>query len=404
MDKIKVLQAHNYYLLPGGEDTVFESEVALLRDHGHEVVTYIDNNRRINAIRPAVLAINTIYSRDSYGKMLDLIIHKKPKIVHLHNTFPLISPAAYFACQKAGVPVIQSLHNPRFICPAASFYREGKNCIDCLGKTPPYPGVYYGCYHHSRIQTGVIAAMLTVHRLLGTWTKKVNKYVVFSKFYRDLFIRSGLPDDKIVYKPHFFVPTIPFQAKHSYGKYALFIGRLDPEKGVHVLLDAWRKSDIPLKIRGAGQMEPEVRQFIAQKHSGNIELVGRLSTEALDRLIEQARFLIWPTISYYETFGLVAIESFALGVPVIASRIGVNAEIVQDGVNGLHFTAGDAEDLARKVQWAWEHPREMAEMGMNARREYETKYTPDENYKILMRIYDQAIEKNAGGPKNRLSA
>ncbi len=392
MRKLKVLQVHNYYSQPGGEDTVFESEVALLRDHGHEVITYIENNDRISKIPPVSLSVQTIYSGDSYRRILDLITSEKPDVAHFHNTFPLISPAAYYACRRAGVPVIQSLHNPRLICPAASFYRKGKNCVECLGKTPPYPSILYGCYHNSRMQTGVIAAMLTLHRLLGTWKEMVDMYVVATRFYADLFIRAGLPESKIMIKPHYVEPAIPFNANRPMGDYALFIGRLDPEKGVKVLLNAWRKVNIPLKIRGSGQLENDVRQFIHKSHSENIELIDRLSKNSLNRLIDKARFLVWPTESYYETFGFVAVESFSLGIPVISSRIGVNEEIVKDGKTGLHFNVGDADDLADKMQWAWENPAAMAEMGKNARSEYEAKYSADKNYGMLMDIYQRVID------------
>jgi glycosyltransferase involved in cell wall biosynthesis len=396
MSKLRILQLHNYYLQPGGEDTAFEADVALLRDHDHEVVTYIENSHRVRSIPPALLAGQTVYSRESYRRILNVIDSEKPDIAHFHNTFPLISPAGYYACRRAGVPIIQSLHNPRLICPASSFYRNGKNCIECLGKTPPYPGVIYGCYHNSRTETGVIAAMLTVHRLLGTWEKLVDKYLVATKFYHDLFIRAGLPEGKIVIKPHFVEPAIPYNNNRAVGDYALFIGRLDPEKGIRVLLEAWKKVKLPLKIRGTGQMEAEVRKFIDQNPSGNIELIGRLSKDSLAHLIERARFLVWPTESYYETFGFVAVESFSLGVPVIGSRIGVNAEMINDGVTGLNFAVGDADDLADKMQWAWAHPNEMAAMGRNARREYEAKYTADRSYEMLMDIYERTIELKQG--------
>ncbi len=391
MSKIKVLQVHDYYQQPGGEDVVFESEVALLRKHGHEVIAYMENNGRAGLINPASLAIQTVYSRDAYKKILDVIVKERPGVAHFHNTFPLISPSAYYACRKAGVPVVQSLHNPRLACPAASFFRNGKNCTDCLGKALPYPGILYSCYRHSKTQTGVVAAMLGFHRLLGTWNKMVDVYIVASDFYGDLFARAGLPKDKIVYKPHFVGLPIAYEERREPGKYALFIGRLDPEKGVRTLLDAWRQCAVPLKIRGSGQLEGEVRKFIEQNPEGNIELVGRLSKGELNQLIAGARFLVWPTESYYETFGFVAVESFALGVPVIGSRIGVNAEIVEDGVTGLHFAAGDSVDLAGKVKWAWEHPGEMTQMGRNARREYEAKYTADRNYGMLTGIYQRVI-------------
>jgi glycosyltransferase involved in cell wall biosynthesis len=396
MSKLKILQLHNYYLQSGGEDTAFEADVALLRDHGHEVVTYTEQNERISTVPPAIFAAQTIYSRESYRRILNMITSEKPDIAHFHNTFPVISPSAYYACRKAGIPVIQSLHNPRLICPAASFYRNGKNCIDCLGKTPPYPGVVHGCYHNSRTQTGVIATMLTVHRLIGTWEKMVDKYLVATKFYYDLFIRAGLPEGKIEIKPHFVEPTIPYNINRPLGGYALFIGRLDPEKGIGVLLEAWKKTNIPMKIRGSGQMESEVRQFIDENPSGNIELIGRLPKDSLGHLMDQARFLVWPTQSYYETFGFVAVESFAIGLPVIGSRIGVNAEMISEGITGLNFTVGDPDDLADKMRWAWDHPNEMAEMGRNGRREYETKYTASINYKMLIEIYERTIEGNQG--------
>ena len=391
---LKTLLAHNYYQQSGGEDTVFAAEASLLRQKGHTVIEYIDDNHRIPGMKKLDVAIQTVWSQDSYRKISELIAMEKPDLAHFHNTFPLISPSAYYACRRAGVPVVQSLHNPRLICPAASFYRDGKNCTDCLGKTPPYPGIFHGCYRQSKAQTSVVAAMLSIHRILGTWSKMVDQYIVASRFYYDMFIRAGLPEEKIVYKPHFVEPLIAFNADRKPGNYALFVGRLDPEKGVRTLLKAWEKVRIPLKIRGSGQMENEVRQFIDQNPAGNIELIGRLSKNDLSHLIAGARFLVWPTESYYETFGFVAVESFALGVPVIGSRIGVNAEIVKDGVTGMQFTAGDPDDLAAKVQWAWEHPKEMAEMGRNARREYEAKYTADKNYDMLMNIYQRAIEVN----------
>ena len=340
MAKVRVLQVHNYYIQPGGEDTVFESDVLLLRAHGHEVITFTENNERITEIGSASLAIKTIYSQEFYHRILDVIRRERPDVTHFHNTFPLISPSAYYACHEAGVPIIQSLHNPRLICPAASFYRDGKNCTDCLGKTPPYPGIVHSCYHHSKAQTSIVAAMLSIHRLWGTWNKMVDQYIVSSRFYNEMFIRAGLPEEKIVYKPHFVVPVIAFKQERQPGSYALFVGRLDPEKGVRTLLEAWKKIGIPLKIRGSGQLENEVRQFIDHSPEGNIELIGMLSKTELSNLITGARFLVWPTESYYETFGFVAVESFALGVPVIGSRIGVNAEIVEDGITGLHFAPG----------------------------------------------------------------
>jgi glycosyltransferase involved in cell wall biosynthesis len=394
MSKIKILHAHNYYLQPGGEDTAFSSEVSLLRSKGHKVLEYIDHNKRIETMNPAIFALQTLWSWDSYRKLADILLRELPDVVHFHNTFPLISPSAYYACHQKGIPVIQSLDNPRLLCPSANFYRKNRLCQDCLGKTPPWPSIIHGCYHKSSLQTMVVASMLSLHRVLKTWESEVNLYLVATNFYKQIFVEGGLPAKNIAVKPHFIYPDPLPRPNADQGRYALFVGRLDPEKGVRTMLDAWKElSDIPLKIRGSGQMENETLQFINENGlSKAIEVVGRLSKDELTQLIKSSRFLVWPSEGYYETFGYVAVESFSCEVPVIASGTGVMAEIVTDGITGLHFNPGDPEDLMMKVRWAWEHPVELAEMGRNARREYEEKFTADKNYDMLMEIYQRAIQ------------
>jgi len=395
MEKIKVLHAHNYYLQPGGEDTAFSAEIELLRSYGHEVVEYIEHNERVEAMSRASLALQTIWSWESRNKLAAVLSQEKPEVAHFHNTFPLISPSAYYACREAGIPVMQSLDNPRLICPAATFYREGRLCEDCLGKTPPLPGVVHRCYHNSRAQTAVIASMLTFHRWIKTWQDQVDLYLVATEFYQQKFIQGGLPAGKIAIKPHFIFPDPGVRPSDQRGQYALFIGRLDPEKGVRTMLEAWRQlPGIRLKIRGGGQLEAETRTFIQEHRLDNIEILGRLSKSELTDLIKGAKFLVWPSEGYYETFGYVAVESFSCGVPVIASGIGVMQEIVTDKLTGLHFQPGNASHLADRVKWAWEHPAEMADMGRNARREYESKYTAEKNYEMLINIYGRAIELN----------
>ncbi|MCL4530650.1 MAG: glycosyltransferase family 4 protein [Chloroflexi bacterium] len=394
VDRIKVLHAHNYYLQPGGEDTAFNAEVNLLRHHGHEVVEYVENNRNIASRNRADIALQSIWSWDTYRKMKTVLRQERPQIAHFHNTFPLISPSAYYACHEEKIPVIQSLDNPRLLCPSANFYREGHLCQDCLGKTPPWPGVIHRCYHQSPLQTAVVASMLSLHRWLKTWQSKIDVYLVATEFYRRKFVEGGLPAHKVVVKPHFIYPDSGMLTERQPGNYALFIGRLDPEKGVRTMLEAWKSlRHIPLILRGDGQLKKEANEFIHSNQLPSVELIQRLSREELTALIQRARFLIWPSNGYYETFGYVALECFANGVPVIASDIGVMNEIVTDGRTGLHFAPGDPADLAQKVYWAWEHPNEMAEIEKNARREYETKYTADRNYELLMNIYRRAIER-----------
>jgi glycosyltransferase involved in cell wall biosynthesis len=263
--------------------------------------------------------------------------------------------------------------------------RDGKVCEDCVERAVPWPSVQHACYRGSRIQSAAVSWMVASHRWLGTWQTKVSKYIVSSKFYGRKFREGGIPAESITVKPH-FVDQDPGPSK-SIGNYALFVGRLAPEKGILTLLSAWRDLPlVPLRVRGEGPLEREVQQAVEASHGG-MKALPRVSRERLLALIKGARFLVWPSEGYYETFGLVAIEAFACAVPVVASRSGVMEEIVADGRTGLHFNPGDPADLAAKIAWAWGHPDEMHEMGKAARREYETKYTAERNYTLLMEIY-----------------
>lgn len=393
---MKILLVHNSYQQNGGEDEVFANERELLRSAGHEVVQYLRSNDEINDYglwNKATLGLRTIWAWDSARELKELLKREQPNLVHFHNTFPLISPSAYLSCEEAGIPVVQSLHNPRLICPAATLYRDGQVCEDCLGKSLPWPGILHACYRSSRIQTGIVASMLMVHRYLNTWDKQVCTYIVFTDFYRRKFIAAGLPQNKIAIKPHFVAPD-PGQTE-GIQDYALFIGRLAAEKGVMTLLKAWQRlKGIPLKIRGDGPLKVQVLERVRDS-SYCIDLVPRLDKNDLMTLLQGARFLVWPSEGYYEAFGLVAVEAFACGTPVIASGVGVMAEIVEDNRTGLHFAPGDPRDLAAKVEWAWTHPQEMRAMGGAARAEYETKYTAECNYQQLMGIYQRAIADQA---------
>ena len=390
---MRVMALHNFYRQAGGEDRVFHLEADLLRRHGHTVTEYLDDNHRIDRMSSAAVAVNTIWSRSTYVKLSKRLAEEKPDVVHCHNVFPLISPSAYYACRDAGVAVVQAIHNPRLICPAATFYRDGRLCIECLGKTAPWPAVVHGCYHSSRVHSAVVAGMITVHRRMKTWRDVVDVYIVATEFYRDIVSRAGLPAEKIVVKPH-FVHAGPVRGSPSReGAYALYVGRLDPEKGIRTLLAAWKNLSIPLKIRGDGQTAEEARNFVAAHGMSSVEFVDRLSEADLSQLMQDARFLVLPSEGYYETFGMVAIESYARGVPVLASRIGVMTEIVIDGVTGLHFNSGDAADLTAKAQWLWDHPEEARRLGSQALARYEQHYTPDQNYDMLVSIYRKATRR-----------
>lgn len=386
---MRILKVHSYYTQPGGEDTVFHAETSLLRSHGHEVIEYLEHNKKIEAMNRVSVALQTFWSYSSYQKLKEILRKTKPDVVHFHNTFPLISPSAYYACHDLKIPVVQTLDNQRLICPASTFYREGKLCLDCFGKTPPYPSVLHACYHDSYLHTAVVASMLTFHRWLGTWQTKVDTFLCSTRFYRDLFVSAGLPADKITVMPHFVQQKSPFDFVKKTGDYALFVGRLDPEKGVKVLLEAWCLLDFPLKIRGAGRLDEKAKDFVRQNGLNNVEFLGRMDEQELSELIGNARFLIMPSEGYYETFGLVIIEAYSRGVPVVASNIGVAPELVSDKQTGLLFEAGNARELADKARWLWDHPVETRVMGENALNIYRECFTQEQCYKTLFEVYQR---------------
>jgi glycosyltransferase involved in cell wall biosynthesis len=386
---MRILTIHNYYQQAGGEDVVFEGEASLLRQRGHEVVEYRQDNTQIHRLSRLVIASHAIWSRPVYRALQRLVREVEPDVAHFHNIFPLISPAAYYANRKAGVPVVQTLHNYRLLCPAATFLRNGQPCEQCLEKIAPWPAVLHSCYHRSYAQSAVTAGMLTVHRLLKTWRDQVDIYIAPTEFSRRKFIEGGLPAEKIVVKPNFVYPAPGCRA--GSGGYALYVGRLSTQKGVRTLLQAWQQlSGVPLKTVGDGPLMGVVQAF-AHTHAGlDIEVLGQRAPQEVLALMQRAMFLVFPSESY-ETFGRVAIEAFACGVPVLASRLGAMAELVDEGHTGLLFRPGDSEDLATKVRWAVEHPEAIALMGAHARRVYEAKYTADVNYNSLINIYRTAI-------------
>jgi glycosyltransferase involved in cell wall biosynthesis len=391
---MKILLSHNYYKLSGGEDEVFHREKRLLLRAGYEVVEYLRENREINdykLLQTITLAARTTWAWDSHRDLQDLLKREKPDIAHFHNTFPLISPSAYYACWSAGVPVVQTLHNARLICPAGTLCRDGKPCEDCTRASFPWPAVRHACYQQSRSKSALIGSMLFTHRLAGTWKSKVHRYIASTQFYQRKFAEAGIPAERIVLKPH-FVETDP-GVRARPGDYALFVGRLASDKGVSTLLKAWeRLKHVPLRIRGEGPLTNAVQEA-ANAEGSPVKLVPRLSSEDLFQLVKGARFLVWPSEGFYETFGLIAIEAFACGVPVIASRSGAMEEMVKNGLTGIHFRQADPADLAEQVDWAWSHPDEIDRMGRMARLEFETKYTSEKNIHMLKEIYQQALDE-----------
>lgn len=385
---MKIVLVHNQYQSPGGEDVVFAQELKLLERAGHQVVLYQRSNQELEQhsfAQRLALPKNIISAGDSKRELARLLVSEKPQLVHIHNTFVMVSPSIYTACQEANIPVIQTLHNYRLLCPAASLFRDGRVCEECIQHNL-WRSVRYGCYRDSRWSTSAVALMLAVHRNQHTWDRKVNTYIALTEFARQKFVEGGLPADRIFVKPNFVHPDPGMRVGSR--DYAVYAGRLSPEKGVSTLMAAWeRLRDRPkLLIIGDGPERQRLESQVAERGLKDVSFLGHLTREETIATIGKARCLVVPS-ECYETFLLAIIEAFACGTPVICSRMGAMEEIVSDRRFGLHFTGGDSADLAAKVEWAWGHPDEMQVMGQQARREYEAKYTAERNYDILESIY-----------------
>jgi len=389
---VKIILVHNYYQQPGGEDVVFQQERDLLTRAGHDVVVYCRSNKEIGSysgIERLVLVRKTIWADDTRREFAKLLGAERPDLVHIHNTFVMISPSIYAACREANVPVVQTLHNYRLLCPAATFFRSGHICEECMEHTL-WRSVRYGCYRDSYPATAAVALMLAIHRNRHTWIRDVTCYIALTNFARTKFLNGGLPAQQVHVKPNFVYPDPRLRTDDA--KYVLFAGRLSPEKRVSTLLRAWAhfRYQIPLVIVGGGTQLNELKRQAAQLNLTTVHFWGLLSHDQTLAAIRGARALIFSS-EWYETFGLTIVEAFACGVPVICSRLGAMEEIVEHGRTGLCFGAGNEEDLAEKVDWAWNHPELMRSMGIEARREYENKYTAEKNYPLLMDIYQRAM-------------
>lgn len=382
VSSLRVLVVHNAYQLRGGEDSVVDAEVALLRARGHSVEIIARHNDEINQLPRPGLAVQTLWSRQTFSQISEQAQRFRPDVIHVHNTLPLVSPSVFWAAAKHKIPVVQTLHNFRLLCPQATFLREGRVCEDCLGRTP-WSAVMHRCYRDSVVQTGVVAAMLILHRSLGTFRERVTRYIALTEFCKSKFVQGGLPADLIDVKPNFVDWTTTPSELHRSG--GLYVGRLSVEKGIQVLAQAMSMyAGHSVRVMGGGPLEELVRQVAGDAFQGAVPL------DQVRLGLQGAAYLVLPSVCY-EGFPRTLVEAFACGTPVIASRHGSMAELVKDGETGLLFEPGDAADLAKRLRWADAHPLEMREMGRAARRVYERRYTPDTNAEQLLGIYRRAM-------------
>jgi glycosyltransferase involved in cell wall biosynthesis len=380
---MKILLAHSRYALRGGEDQVFEAERDLLRAYGHHVVEYVLDNKTIQGGRTLLTGLRTVWSQPVYRAVRALIREHHCHLVHVHNFFPLLSPSIYYAAHAEGIPAVQTLHSYRLICPAGSLFRGGELCQECVGKTVPLPAIKYGCYRQSRVQSAAVAGMCATHTALGTWNRRVTRYIALTDFVRDRYIAGGFPAERIAVKPNFAPDT---GVGTGDGKFFVFVGRLSPEKGVSTLLRAWSIARPPAKLLLIGSGPEEANLRVQAARLEDVQFLGHLPPPQVQQYLSKAIAAIVPSV-WLEPFGLSVIEALALGTPVLASDVGGISSLIRSGRSGYLFSRGDAEHLARLLN----APASLRAMRNDARAEYLARFTPEHNYHELRNIYAAAL-------------
>lgn len=393
---MKVLLVHNYYgsSAPSGENLAFESERDLLLNRGVTVKLFTRHSDEIRSkgawgvIKGACSVPWNPWAASDMARILESF---KPDVVHIHNTFPMISPSIFHSIGSRAARVF-TLHNYRIFCPAGTPMRDGKVCIECLESRTPAPAFKYGCYRGSRLATLPLACGILLHNKLGTWNKHVDAFITLSDFQRNLMIKSGLPNGLVHVKPNFIAgnpQVVPWPDRGE--PYVVFAGRLTFQKGLITLLRAWQtwgEHAPELRLIGDGELRSELEIMAAGL---NVRFFGQLPREEVYCQISRAHLLVLPSESF-ETFGLVVAEAFAFGTPTAVSNIGPLPSIVKDGISGIVFLPGNSENLFSTIKSAWEKLGFLERLGRGARAVFEKKLNEEVNFDKLMNIYALAIE------------
>lgn len=385
---MRILFAHNRYQFSGGEDSVVRDEMDLLRRHGHRVELLEQNNDAIRGLRGSlVAAVSNFYSARSRTRMKQAIHDFRPEIIHVHNWFPMLSPSIILEADSSAIPVVQTLHNFRMLCANALLFRDGVVCTDCLGKPFPIDGILHGCYRGSRAGSAIVTAANAFHRRLRIWDR-VDLFLAVSGFQREILLRAGWPEEKVAVKPNFVHADLQTDDGNA-EDFALYVGRLSPEKGIRTLLSAWNAGKIQsrLKIIGDGPMRDEVLRCASA--NPRVEYLGRKLPEDVYREMAKARFLVFPS-EWFETFGLTIVEAFAQGTPVLAADLGCARELVEESVTGHRFQPGNPEALALGAT-RFSLGEDYQRMRTNCRNLFLSKFTAEINYTLLTDLYARAV-------------
>lgn len=387
-EPVRVLVIHSAYRSgpASGENRVVEDEIHLLRDGGHEVIPYVVSAPVESPIQMLSTGVGATWSTAAAGTITRLIRTHRPHVVHAHNLFPSLSPAAIHTARRAGVPVVVTLHNYRMLCLPGTLLRDGKPCEDCLGRVP-WRGVVHSCFRGSFAASAALATSIGVHRGLGTFAD-VTLYSAVSRFVRDKHVAAGWPASQFVVKPNFSWAS---ERRRGPGEYFLYLGRLSQEKGVETLLSAMARVDARCIVAGDGPMRAQLQEDAPP----NIEFLGTVDPGRAAELIRKARAVVLPSRSY-EAGPRSIVEAYAAGVPVIASRLGALPEFISHGTTGLLFSPGDSADLSEASHTLLDdHVSER--MGEHAHVDWLQKYTPERGLQALERVYGQALKRHAAG-------
>ncbi len=387
--KPKILLVHNYYKIPGGEDTVVVNEKKLLEENGHEVILYTRHNNELDHMsffQKILLPFRAIFNRKTYRDVIRIIREERIDIVHVHNTLTLISPSVYYAARKCGVPVVQTVHNFRLICPAATLYRDGHICEDCLQKGLRC-AVRHKCYRGSRMQTLMSVAILKYHRMRGIY-RKIN-YICLTEFNKKMLVgHSDIPAERVFVKPNFTfrdeeIAIVPYEKRK---RQFVFVGRLETLKGIDKLFQAWQElgEDAPeLVVCGSGPLEEWCKNFIAEHGMKNIQMLGQVDNQTVKRIMAQSLALIFPT-QWYEGFPMTIVEAYSVGTPVIGPDMGNVGDLIIDGVTGWKYNTNCKCQVLLNNLEKYQNKNENIKLNFNIKEDF----SPLSNYRNLKKIYD----------------
>lgn len=396
---MKILAIHNFHRKgsASGDDQVFKNETALLEAHGHQVLRYTDINDRFDGAGPlGKLAgiLGMLWSHRNYQGVRKLIRQEQPDIVHIHTFFPLLSPSVLYAAKREGCKVVATLHDTRFVCPCATSLRGNQLCNDC-GDGHYLRMCRYGCFKGSKIQSLPVAAIFKYHRVRRSFYEQIDRYICLNENQIRLLVEIGFDRRKIVKKYNFVPDAQEIISSHVPStlpeRYVVFYGRIGEEKGICILKQIWeRLPEIPLVVMGGGPLEGEFMDWA--KGHGNVCFLGYMPHESCLAIVKAAQFVVFPSI-WYEGCSMVEIEAESLGKALVATDLGFSSEAIEEGHNGYKVQLGDVDGFAQKIRDLWNDPDTCSSMGQEARRDYESKYTEEDNYHQLMDIYRKTLQE-----------